>query len=66
MRRSLILMSSRLAELLAECELSEVKTQRELVQWRTDSVVHVRLQPLDESKRGFSTSMNYVSFSSHW
>ncbi len=63
-RRSLILKSSRLAELLAERDLFEVKTPREQAQWqreiehivtllwRTDSVLHVRLQPLDEIKMG--------------
>ncbi|HEV2579866.1 MAG TPA: phosphoenolpyruvate carboxylase, partial [Ktedonobacteraceae bacterium] len=63
-RRSLILKSSRLAELLAEHDLFDVKTPREQAQWqreiehvvtllwRTDSVLHVRLHPLDEIKMG--------------
>jgi phosphoenolpyruvate carboxylase len=63
-RRSLIAKSSRLAELLAGRDLVEAKTPREQVRWqreiehivgllwRTDSVLHVRLQPLDEIKMG--------------
>jgi phosphoenolpyruvate carboxylase len=63
-RRSLILKSSRLAELLARRDLFEVMTPREQAQWqreiehivtllwRTDSVLHVRLHPLDEIKMG--------------
>lgn len=63
-RRSLILKSSRLAELLAERDSFEMMTPREQARWqreienivtllwRTDSVLHVRLQPLDEIKMG--------------
>src|SRR5262249_19202704 len=63
-RRSLIIKARRLAELLEahdrEHELSQrqrVKWQRELestvaLLWRTDSVLHVRLEPLDEIKMG--------------
>ena len=62
-RRSLILKSSRLAELLAERDSFEMtprqqaRWQREIenivtLLWRTDSVLHVRLQPLDEIKMG--------------
>ena len=63
-RRSLIIKSRRLAELLeardheAEMTLRQrVSWQRELestvaLLWRTDSVLHVRLQPQDEIKMG--------------
>jgi phosphoenolpyruvate carboxylase len=63
-RRSLIIKSRRLAELLEahdhESELSKrqrIEWQRELestvaLLWRTDSVLHVRLEPLDEIKMG--------------
>ncbi len=63
-RRSLIIKSRRLAELLEahdhETELSQRQRatwQRELestvaLLWRTDSVLHVRLEPLDEIKMG--------------
>ena len=63
-RRSLIIKSRRLAELLEahdhENELSQRRRtnwQRELestvaLLWRTDSVLHVRLEPLDEIKMG--------------
>jgi phosphoenolpyruvate carboxylase len=63
-RRSLIIKSRRLAELL-EAHDHEIKMpqrqranwQRELestvdLLWRTDSVLHVRLEPLDEIKMG--------------
>lgn len=63
-RRSLILKSSRLAELLEAHDDLDRMTQREragwqrelesivTLLWRTDSVLHVRLQPLDEIKMG--------------
>ena len=63
-RRSLIIKSRRLAELLEahdhETEMSQrqrTNWQYELestvaLLWRTDSVLHVRLQPLDEIKMG--------------
>ncbi len=63
-RRSLILKSSRLAELLALHDQLDGMTLREKTEWqreiesivtllwRTDSVLHVRLQPLDEIKMG--------------
>jgi phosphoenolpyruvate carboxylase len=63
-RRSLILKSSRLAELLEAHDQLDRMTQRERAEWqrelesivtllwRTDSVLHVRLQPLDEIKMG--------------
>ncbi|HLL80863.1 MAG TPA: phosphoenolpyruvate carboxylase, partial [Ktedonobacteraceae bacterium] len=63
-RRSLILKSSRLAELLEAHDDLDRMTQRERAEWqrelesivtllwRTDSVLHVRLQPLDEIKMG--------------
>jgi phosphoenolpyruvate carboxylase len=63
-RRSLIIKSRRLAELLEardhEAEITprqRASWQRELestvaLLWRTDSVLHVRLQPLDEIKMG--------------
>ena len=65
-RRGLILKSSHLAELLAQRDSfdAETRTPREQAQWqreidnvvtllwRTDSVLHVRLQPLDEIKMG--------------
>src|SRR5437016_3814914 len=63
-RRSLIIKSSRLAELLEAYDHAGEMTlrQRQHLQheierivtllWRTDSVLHVRLQPLDEIKMG--------------
>ena len=63
-RRSLIIKSRRLAELLEshdhEARMPQLKLtnwQRELestvaLLWRTDSVLHVRLKPLDEIKMG--------------
>jgi phosphoenolpyruvate carboxylase len=63
-RRSLIMKSHRLAELLAahdhETKIPQrlrASWQRELesvvdLLWRTDSVLHVRLEPLDEIKMG--------------
>lgn len=63
-RRSLILKSSRVAELLEERDSFDLMTPREKTQWqreldsvvtllwRTDSVTHVRLQPQDEIKMG--------------
>ncbi len=63
-RRSLIIKSRRLAELLEahdhETEMTQrqrANWQRELestvaLLWRTDSVLHVRLEPLDEIKMG--------------
>jgi phosphoenolpyruvate carboxylase len=63
-RRSLILKSSRIAQLLEAYDHVSSMTPRERVRWqrelesivdllwRIDSVLHVRLQPLDEIKMG--------------